>query len=229
VHRQGEAFLTCPGESVQMSARSKVWYLCFDVVDRQRRYRERPGGRVHVEVDEGAPVQPSWERVAAQSAPTAFDDAHFVSLSKLIVGPLAEYSRSWEHLNETNASLQIWLVGVIRSLAQGSETATASWQERAVSTLETMARAGASVADVAKAMSLSRAQFYRKYVDTTRENPGDALARIRLATGRKALVTTTYSIQSVARMAGFSDASAFSRRFRQVHGITPSQWRRLHS
>ena len=43
------------------------------------------------------------------------------------------------------------------------------------------------------------------------------------------LLETTYNISNIARLCGFEDVSYFQRVFKQLEGITPLQFRRLHS
>lgn len=58
------------------------------------------------------------------------------------------------------------------------------------------------------------------------------IIRRRLEHARRELASPTRvnrAIESIAFQAGFSHPQHFSRRFRQAYGVTPSEWRRIHS
>lgn len=53
----------------------------------------------------------------------------------------------------------------------------------------------------------------------------DEVANARFAFSEQLLRSTDDKIDTIARRAGYSSAASFARRFQQVHGMTPSQFR----
>ena len=53
----------------------------------------------------------------------------------------------------------------------------------------------------------------------------DEVASARFAFSEQLLRATTDKIDAIARRAGYASSAAFSRRFQQVHGVTPTQFR----
>ena len=49
--------------------------------------------------------------------------------------------------------------------------------------------------------------------------------RLRMGAARELLDTTDRPVASVAAQVGFSDALYFSRQFRRIHGMSPTEYR----
>jgi len=49
--------------------------------------------------------------------------------------------------------------------------------------------------------------------------------RLRMGLARVLLDTTARTISSIAHQVGYSDPLYFSRQFRRIHGMSPSQYR----
>jgi AraC-like DNA-binding protein len=80
---------------------------------------------------------------------------------------------------------------------------------------------------VAAANQISVRQLYKLW-STEETSLNDWVLRERLEAARTELATPGLlhlTIEVIARGCGFSDASHFSRRFRQAYGMTPREWR----
>jgi AraC-like DNA-binding protein len=84
---------------------------------------------------------------------------------------------------------------------------------------------GITVADLARAVGMSKRSFHRHYLDTRGEGPGAFLIRMRYAEAQRLLADTPMPIAELARRTGFRSVSAFTAGFRQREGLTPTQWR----
>lgn len=76
---------------------------------------------------------------------------------------------------------------------------------------------------LASALGVSRASLYRQFA-----GDGGVQRRIRsarLTAAAAALATGDDSVAAVAERFGFGDPARFSRRFREAHGVSPSDWR----
>jgi DNA-binding response OmpR family regulator/two-component sensor histidine kinase len=93
--------------------------------------------------------------------------------------------------------------------------------------LSLMKKGNVDVEATAAEMCMSSAQMRRKLSQTTGENPATFILKIRMNHAKKMMdAHPEYSINQVASMCGFEDNSHFSRAFKTVFGISPSQHRK---
>ncbi|MCO6476388.1 MAG: response regulator, partial [Phaeodactylibacter sp.] len=78
---------------------------------------------------------------------------------------------------------------------------------------------------LAKAMSLSRSQLYRKTKALTGQSAASYLRAIRLHHGRQLLQKTDLSVAEVAYRVGFNDPAYFSKTYAEQFGYPPVQER----
>jgi AraC family transcriptional regulator len=81
------------------------------------------------------------------------------------------------------------------------------------------------VADMAAAVGYSLHHFCRTFNEATHHTPYDYLMRRRLAEAARALLQADDKIIDVALHFQFSSPETFSRAFKRVFGLQPSQWR----
>lgn len=82
------------------------------------------------------------------------------------------------------------------------------------------------VSEVAKSAGLSLDRFERACRKVFHLTPQQLLIRARLDEATRRLADTDEDIASIAYASGFSDHSAFTRRFRAAVGLTPREYRR---
>ncbi len=97
---------------------------------------------------------------------------------------------------------------------------------RALAYINEHYREDISPEEVIKASNFSRAHFYRLFKGATGSSFAAYVNRIRLSQAHKLMEETSLSLSEIARTVGFSSASQFSRVFRQVHGMSPAEFRR---
>lgn len=78
--------------------------------------------------------------------------------------------------------------------------------------------------DLLKEMGIGRSQFYRKINSLTGSNPSSFIRTIRLRHASELLPTKGLSIKEVTHMTGFNSTAYFSKTFRELFGITPSEF-----
>ncbi len=98
--------------------------------------------------------------------------------------------------------------------------------ERVFRVIEARYREPISLADVAHAVGRSSAYLTHLVRLETGRTVLEWLIERRLAEARRLLTETNLSLERVAELSGFSDASYFGRRFRKSHGAPPNAWRR---
>jgi AraC family transcriptional regulator len=97
---------------------------------------------------------------------------------------------------------------------------------RAVDTIEGHLRSAISVADMAGTVSFSLYHFCRIFNQATHHTPYDYLMRRRLSEAARALLQTEDRILDIALDYQFNSHETFSRAFKRVFGLQPSQWRK---
>ena len=85
------------------------------------------------------------------------------------------------------------------------------------------------VQDLAAICGLSASRFAHLFRDATGMSPLRRLHELRLERARELLKRTSLSVQDVMALVGATDASHFSRDFRNHFGMTPREYRREHS
>ena len=84
------------------------------------------------------------------------------------------------------------------------------------------------VAELAREAGLSGYQFEQRIRKTFQLTPGQLIQKTRMEAALQRLRESDVSIAEVALSCGYSDQSAFTRKFRQTIGISPSAYRTRH-
>lgn len=85
-----------------------------------------------------------------------------------------------------------------------------------------------ALADVASAMGVTERTFRRRYKALGGIPPSRFLARCRIDAACRRLLETEEKIAAIAAATGFANAFHFSRRFKQLTGMTPGEYRQSH-
>ncbi len=83
----------------------------------------------------------------------------------------------------------------------------------------------ASLEDMAKACSLSKSTFIRKFKDEYGASPSSYMEIERLKAAKYFLEETNDSISDIAYRLGYSSPSSFDRAYKRVYGISPKEER----
>ena len=78
---------------------------------------------------------------------------------------------------------------------------------------------------MARAANMSPAHFTRRYRQTFGETPYQHLVSRRVERAKTLLRNSTLSVSAIALMVGFTTLSAFNARFRELAGVTPTEYR----
>lgn len=81
-----------------------------------------------------------------------------------------------------------------------------------------------SIEKLSEEIGISRVHLYRKLKDITGLAPVDFLRNFRLNKGVELLNTNNYAISEIAYRVGFSSPSYFSKCFKDVYNMTPSEY-----
>jgi signal transduction histidine kinase/ligand-binding sensor domain-containing protein/DNA-binding NarL/FixJ family response regulator len=78
--------------------------------------------------------------------------------------------------------------------------------------------------NVLKAVGIGRSQFYRKIQSITGQNPSNFIRSTRLRYASELLLNSAYSIKEVTHMTGFNSTAYFSKTFRELFNVSPSEF-----
>ena len=86
-----------------------------------------------------------------------------------------------------------------------------------------------SMPDLAKSIGMSVRKLQRCFQETFKTSPQKYVGRFRILEACELLVKTTLPVTEIALQAGFYDHSAFSKKFSELIGMSPRDYRkRLH-
>lgn len=80
-----------------------------------------------------------------------------------------------------------------------------------------------TIEDLAKAVTMSRSQLYRKIKALVNQSPSEFIRNIRLKAAKQFLEQRKGNITEVAFMVGFSSQKYFSTKFKEKYGVKPSE------
>ena len=75
-------------------------------------------------------------------------------------------------------------------------------------------------------LNMSRTSLYQKFSEETKKGLSEYITERRLASSKRLLKSTDFSISEIARMVGYSDYNYFSKVFRRHFGKTPNMYRK---
>ena len=73
-------------------------------------------------------------------------------------------------------------------------------------------------------VGISRVHLHRKLKELTNQSTRDLIRNVRLKQAANMLINTDYNVSEISDMTGFSSVTLFSRSFKELYGITPSEY-----
>ncbi|WP_168120056.1 AraC family transcriptional regulator [Paenibacillus sp. HB172176] len=216
--RSGACLIIPPGEEFEYEGYSNEAVIgasiCFDLYKRGK---------------EGA-----WEEAAANGLFAEF--IQIASLSRLagLLKALETTDTAFGAAAQLNAlrkrtRFQELIIFYLENAASEETATNASTAiERAVVYLESNYREPITVEQLWKLSGVSRSQFSALFQAATGRKPLDYLTEVRIRRAKELLALSNDPLREIARSIGFKDEYYFNRRFRQVTGISPKQFGRLH-
>ena len=122
----------------------------------------------------------------------------------------------------------VGLFGVSKDLQAANErSADFSQVAEAVRRIQTQYAESLTVRELAKQAGLSVYQFEQRIRRIFHITAGQLIRKVRMDAAVQRLRESGASIAAVAMECGYSDQSAFTRKFHQTVGMSPSEYRRL--
>jgi AraC-like DNA-binding protein len=81
-----------------------------------------------------------------------------------------------------------------------------------------------SVEEIAQLTGMTTNAFRQRLQQLTGETPKAYITAILMQKAVNLLTTTNMSVNDVARACGYTEQSNFSRTFKRIYGVTPSQY-----
>lgn len=105
-------------------------------------------------------------------------------------------------------------------------TADREFIRRAVAVVEAnMSNSALDIDTLCVEMGMSRSSLYRKFADITGQKPTEFVRAIRLRRAAEMIKAGDRAISEIAYMCGFSSPSYFNRRFKEMFGVSPTEYR----
>ncbi len=96
---------------------------------------------------------------------------------------------------------------------------------KAVSYMESNFDQQVTIKEMARIAALSQRQFIRKFKACYKETPLNYLIKLRIKYAKELLKDQPDNIKDVAYLSGFTDPNYFSRRFKELEGVSPSKFK----
>ena len=86
-----------------------------------------------------------------------------------------------------------------------------------------------NIEEYAKSLHMSACWFNRRFKQVTKVTPLQYVISIRIANAKTLLETKDYNVAETAREVGFTNPLYFTRLFTKNTGVSPSEYKKLHS
>jgi len=114
---------------------------------------------------------------------------------------------------------------VVHGQAEGGDCRKAL-VARAQSLIDNGPPGALNISELATALQVSRTTLFLAFREVLGATPIEHLTRRRIERSKDLMRRTHHPLDVIAKMAGFGEPKYFLRRFKQIEGITPSEWRR---
>jgi len=209
--KAGEGFLIFPDEECFYEADSlDPWHYAWVGFSGRKALAltSAAGLQSDQRVYEAADAQEAWQTLAAMR-----NDARKLRLNKLAsLGSLLRFLSLIAPSNDPHA-----LISPARQHC-----------DRAIWFLEGRYDRDVSIQETADFTGLSRSQLYRVMMEECRMSPKEILLRIRMRHAEKMLTDTSLTLEEIASRVGLRTGTQLGVCFRNVYGITPGKYRKLH-
>jgi AraC-like DNA-binding protein len=206
---QGDLFLIAPGQTVQYRADTQQpWVYCwvgFQGVD-------APALISQTDFTAERPVL----HAADPETPRRLLDAIYD-----VRGSRPEDSAAM------TGQLYLFLAWLLRSASGANAHRTQAGEEhvrRALTYIANNFATSLTIEDIAAHVGVCRSRLYRVFEEQLHTSPAQYLAQFRMQQACALLGATDLSVKAVAYSVGFEDPLHFSRRFKEIVGVSPSEY-----
>ena len=95
----------------------------------------------------------------------------------------------------------------------------------AVRMIRERALSGINVAEVSRTLKVSRSTLERRMKNALNRTPKEELSRVRFKEVERLLRETTFTMETISELTGFTHCHYLQTAFKERHGVTPGQYR----
>lgn len=132
------------------------------------------------------------------------------------------------HIQGILMKILSYLIEVSSHPRQKEENGNSLYVSRAISYIHKNYQNPVSVQEIADYLSLNRSYLTELFVRTLHLSPQQFLMKYRITKAVDFLTSTDLSVEHIACSCGYANISSFSKAFKKVTGISPSQYRNEH-
>lgn len=85
------------------------------------------------------------------------------------------------------------------------------------------------IQDISGYLGIRRSRLCSLFKTHLDQSPQNYLLLLRLQKAQELLASSTFEIQDISQQVGYPDAQSFSKAFRRIYQISPSEYQKLHS
>lgn len=120
-------------------------------------------------------------------------------------------------------------IALLKPLARQRQARTGFDLEKVHSLMQAHAHEQLDLDTLAEAINLSKYHFVKKYKELTGTTPINHFIQLKIERACHLLDTTDNGISDIAFAVGYEDAYYFSRIFKKLMGVSPSQYRKMRT
>ncbi len=134
------------------------------------------------------------------------------------------------YINAANQLRQIMThIALLQPLARHKQSGDGLDIERVHSLMQARIHEQLDLDTLAETVNLSKYHFVKKYKEVTGTTPINHFIQLKIERACHLLDTTNNSINEIAFAVGYEDAYYFSRIFKKLMGVSPSQYRKMRT
>ena len=227
--RPEQAAITEPGMKVHLSPHTETIYGAFDLTIRE--YGRKQIGERFAVMDD-ASAQPSWQSICGSELPIPLPDDWTLSGRSLLDHCRHFCPHGPTERRECNARLGLWIAQLMCSLNKAEGNQPLEGQKYLAHQADALIRSSyhsfeCSVETIAQRLQITPGTLYQAYRKLYGYGPRAAIEKYRMERAMELLAgKDRRPVAEIARMAGYTSLTAFSRAFGRVHNVSPTRWRR---
>lgn len=122
--------------------------------------------------------------------------------------------------------LYLFLSRLIQEHGSAPSYGTRDYLAQALRFIQHNYASGIGVTEIAGYVGISRSQLYRAFISCFNISPNSFLRKYRINEACSLLHSGAYTVAEIANSVGFADPLYFSRVFKKIKGVTPSDYAR---
>ena len=194
-----------------------------------------PEGEVHADRFRGGPcrifsfeIEKQWLNRASQYSLTLSQPVEFPSGSAVWLA-----SRLYRELYATDAASSLTVEGLLleivaetaRDIPRDGRSQRRRWLEQAKEMIAANFSESISIGAIAEAVGVHPIHLSREFRRHYQQTIGDFVRDLRIQSACRELAMTEIPLLDIALACGFADHAHFTRTFKRITGLTPSQYR----